>query len=92
MSVAVSLIISPVAPAHGQVITATYVVTGNTGTPAGTVTVTGKAVVGSVSYPVTGTLTLAGTPALSQSFATPFCTGLTFLPTAHPAVFTAQVP
>jgi hypothetical protein len=93
MAVTVALTVSPSAPASGQTITLTYVVSGNAGTPAGTVTVTGSAKVGSATYPVSGTLTLAGAPAAAEAFAVPTCPGLTFkVSPASPNVFTAVTP
>lgn len=92
MAVSVSLVISPTTtPAHGSTVTATYVVSGNTG--AGTpVSITGTAVVGSASFPVTASFTLPGAPAAPVTYAVPTCPGLTFTPTANPAAFTAVVP
>lgn len=92
MAVTVSLVISPTtAPAHGATLTATYVVSGNTG--AGTpVALTGTAVVGSSSFPVTASFTLPGAAVAPVTYAVPTCPGLAFKATSSPAAFTAVVP
>jgi hypothetical protein len=92
MAVTVTLTISPIAPAHGATVTATYTVTGNTGTGSTTGTLTGTATIGGVAIPVTGTVTLPATGPLPQTFAVPTCPGLTFKVGSAPNVFTAVVP
>jgi hypothetical protein len=92
MAVTVELVIDNVNPGHGDVVTATYVVTGNDGTPATDQAVDGQANVGGTDYEADSALTLPASAALPQTFDTPTCLGLTFVPTANPAVFTAVVP
>lgn len=92
MAVTVELVLDNDAPAHGDVVTATYVVTGNDSAPARDTEAAGNANIGGDNYPDTTPITLPGTPALPQVFDTPTCLGLTFVPTANPAVFTAVVP
>lgn len=92
MAVSASLVLDNPAPGHGEVVTATYVVTGNDATPAQDTEADGNADVGGIDYPVSAPLTLPGSPALPQTFDTPACLGLVFVPTADPAVFTAVVP
>jgi len=92
MAVEVTLTIDNPAPDHGDVVTATYVVTGNDGTPATERTIDGSASVGGVPYEADSSVTLPGSPALPQTYDTPVAPGLTFVPTANPAVFTAVVP
>jgi hypothetical protein len=93
MAVSVALTLDNPAPAHGDVVTATYVVSGNDGTPATDITVDGSATVGGVAHPeADATLTMPASAALPQSFDTPVAPGLTFVATADPAVFTAVVP
>lgn len=91
MAVSVSLSVSPGAPASGATVTAEYVVEGN-GSPAGTVTVTGSAEIGSVTYPVSASFTLGGAPAAPETFAVPTAPGLTFTATSQANVFTAVAP
>lgn len=91
MSVSVTLTVSPAAPVHGAVVTATYVVSGNSG--AGTpVSITGEATVGASSFPVSVSFTMPGAAAAAVTYAVPACPGLTFTATANPAAFTAVVP
>jgi hypothetical protein len=93
MAVEVTLTIDNPNPGHGDVVTATYVVTGNDGTPAHDEVVDGSATVGGVNYPdADSTVTLPASAALPQTFDTPTALGLTFVATADPAVFTAVVP
>lgn len=98
MAITVSLAVSPTAPTSGQTVTATYTVSGNTGTPAGPAqeaVVSGVARIGDEDINVSTTLTLPGTPEvppLSESFSVPTVAGLTFVATANPKVFTALVP
>ncbi len=92
MAISVSLSVSPAAPNHGDTVTATYTVTGNSGTAAVNASVSGSATVGSTTYPVSASVTIPAVAPLSQSFAVPACPGLTFAATANPAVFTAVVP
>lgn len=92
MAVTCDLVLDNTAPAHGDVVTATYIVTGNDAVPGQDTEADGNADVGGVDYPVSAPLTLPGSPALAQTFDTPTCLGLVFVPTADPAVFTAVVP
>lgn len=92
MAVVVDLVLDNPAPGHGDVVTATYIVTGNDGAPAQDTEADGNANIGGENYPDSAPITLPGTPALPQVFDTPTCLGLTFVPTANPAVFTAVVP
>lgn len=92
MAIAVTLAISPTAPAHGATVTATYTVTGNSsgaGTPvsvSASVTIAGKA------FPVTASFTMPGAVAAAETFAVPTAAGLTFKATSAANVFTAVVP
>lgn len=92
MAVVAELVLDNPAPDHGDVVTATYIVTGNDGTPAQEAEAVGSADVGGTDYPVTAPIILPGSPALPQTYDTPACLGLVFVPTANPAVFTAVVP
>lgn len=92
MAVQASLTVAPSSPAHGDTVTATYSVTGNDPIPPSTGTVHGVATVGGQALDVQTTITLPGTPAASESFAVPTMSGLTFVATANPRVFTALVP
>lgn len=92
MAVTAELVLDNPAPGHGDVVTATYIVTGNDSAPALDTEADGNADVGGIDYPVSAPLTLPGSPALPQTFDTPVCLGLVFVPTANPAVFTAVVP
>ncbi len=92
MAVAVTLAVSPPAPAHGQTVTATYTVTGNEGSPSQVGTVSGEADIGGQHYDVFATITQPGTPPLAEAFTVPVCPGLTFTATGDPHVFTAVVP
>lgn len=90
--VSVAMTVSPAVPAHGATVTATYVVTGNTSGPGTPVVVSGSVTVDGTAIPVTASFTLPGAPSAAVTYATPTCPGLTFQPTANPAVFTAVVP
>ena len=79
-------------PAHGDTVTLTYAVSGNTGSGAQQITVTGNVNVGGVNYPVTVPLTLPATAGLPVTYSTPTAPGLTFQTTGNPAVFTALIP
>jgi len=92
MAVTVELLIDNPNPGHGDVVTATYVVTGNDGAPAAEETVDGSANIGGTDYEADSLVTMPANPAQPQTFATPTALGLTFVPTADPAVFTAVVP
>jgi hypothetical protein len=93
-----TLSVSPSNPVRGGTVTATYTVSGNNGTPAvpgETVNVTGHAVIGGQSLDVNTSLTLPGTdavPPLTETFAVPTASGLSFTATSNPRVFTALVP
>ena len=95
----VTLTLDKTAPNHGDTVTATYVVTGNDGTPAGaaqTASIVGDVTVGPDTLHAVTTITLPGVPAvapLAETFAVPTVTGLTFTPVAgNPKKFTALVP
>lgn len=92
MAVVCELVLDNDSPGHGDVVTARYVVTGNDSVPERDTSADGNADVGGIDYPVSSPITLPATPALPQTFDTPACLGLTFVPTADPAVFTAVVP
>lgn len=92
MAITAALTVTPSAPAHGAIVTATYAVQGNTGTPGGSGTVSGTTHVGGQDIAVSTTVTLPGTPALPESYDVPTAPGLTFTVTADPHVFTAVVP
>jgi len=83
---------SPSAPAHGETVTVTYSVTGNDPIDPTSATITGRVVVGGTPYDVSTAVTLPGTPAASVTYDVPLCTGLSFISTSDPAVFTAVVP
>src|SRR6476660_6424105 len=98
MAITVALAVTPSTPAHGQIVTATYAVSGNTGTPAGpaqAASVDGDVTLGGVVQHVSTSVTLPGTPAvppLTEAYSVPVCAGLTFTATGDPHVFTAVVP
>lgn len=92
MAVSATLTVSPTAPNHGDTVTATYTVSGNTGSGGGTATVSGDVNVGGVDYQLSTTLTVPGTGPLPVTYSVPTCPGLTFVVTSNPAVFTAVVP
>lgn len=92
MAISVSLTVVPAAPAHGDTVTATYVVVGNDPIPGQTLPVHGSVNIGGVDYVADGTLTAPGSPALVEQYAIPTCAGLTFVATANPRVFTAVMP
>lgn len=92
MTISVALSVNPTSPTHGETVTCTYNVSGNSsggGTP---VSVTGEVTVGTSTFPVTASFTMPGAPAAAESFEVPTCPGLTFTATAQPNVFTAVVP
>ena len=95
MTISATLTVTPVAPNHGDTVTAVYTVQGNNPIPPQSASVSGVATVGTETFDVVTSVTLPGTPALPESFAVPTCTGLTFVvspsdPTG--ATFTAVVP
>ncbi len=92
MAVTVTLSVAPASPNHGDTVTATYAVSGNDPVPGPSATVSGDVTVGGTPFHVTTTITAPGTAALPVSYSVPTCPGLTFSPTANPAVFTAVVP
>jgi hypothetical protein len=92
MAVSVSMAVDNPTPAHGDLITVTYVVAGNDAVPAEEEEISGRGVVGGIQYVTTTLLTVPATPALPETFDVPVCAGLTFTATGDPAVFTATVP
>lgn len=95
MAISATLTVTPVAPNHGDTVTALYVVQGNDPVPSQSATVTGTATVGAQALNVSTSVTLPGSPALPESFAVPVCPGLAFsVSPADPsgATFTAIVP
>jgi hypothetical protein len=92
VAITATLTVIPAAPAHGATVTATYAVSGNTGTPGGSGTISGTVHAGGQDIAVSTTVTLPGTPALLESYDVPTAPGLTFTATADPHVFTAVVP
>jgi len=96
--ISATLTMSPAAPNHGDVVTATYAVSGNDGTPTGpsqVESILGKVTIGQDVLDVVTTLTLPGAPAVAPLpvvYVAPTAAGLTFVATADPAVFTALVP
>ena len=92
MAVSVTLQVDNPTPAHGDTVTATYVVVGNTEVAAHDSDVNGDATVGPDDFPVTATVTIPLTTALPETFSVPVCADLTFVATADPTVFTALVP
>jgi hypothetical protein len=97
MPIGAGFTISNATPAHGEKITGTYTVTGNTGTPAGSPNVvhgTATAAVGSDQYGLTFDLTIPGTPAvppLAETFFAPVSAGVSWAPTADPKVWEGTV-
>lgn len=84
MAIAVSISVDNAHPAHGDTVTATYLVTGLSpivGTLQGSVMVNGK--------PTPATLTMGDAVG---PYSAPTIAGLTFKATADPKVFTALVP
>jgi len=79
-------------PQHGQTITVTYTIDGNDPIDPQGATITGRVVVGGIPQDVSTTITLPGTPAASVTYDVPLCSGLSFVSTGNPAVFTAVVP
>lgn len=92
MAVTVSLAVSPAEPAHGDTVTATYLVSGNDPVDPKSATVSGLATIGDQTYNVFTLVTLPGTAALPESFEVPVCEGLVFAATEDPKVFAAVVP
>lgn len=92
MPVSCDMNASPSAPAHGETVTITYSVQGNDPIDPTSATITGRVVVGGTPYDVSTAVTLPGTPAASVTYDVPLCTGLSFVSTGNPAVFTAVVP
>ena len=92
MAISVAFAVTPPTPNHGDTVTATYTVSGNTGTGAHSATVSGDANVGGIDYQVSTIITLPGTGALPVTYTVPTCPGLTFAATSQPNVFTAVVP
>lgn len=98
MAIGVTLAVAPSAPASGAIVTATYNVTGNSGTPAGTpvvIPIAGSVEVAGTEYAAAGEVTVPGVaavPPLAVTYGVPTCLGLTFAGTANPAVFTGVVP
>lgn len=95
MAIAVTLTVTPAAPAHGATVTAVYTVTGNAPGPSSKTTVSGDVTVGGQDYQVAGTITMPGTAALPVSYAAPVCPGLSFAVSpadSTGATFTAVVP
>jgi hypothetical protein len=98
MAIAAALTVSNDHPAHGETITFTYAVTGNTGTPAilpAADSVTGIAHVGAQDLAVSTTVMIPGSPAvppLPETYTTPAGPPLVITATADPHVFTAVVP
>jgi hypothetical protein len=95
-TIAVTLAITPEAPAHGDTVTATYTVTGNDPVAESTEQISGQVVLATVAGPVTldavTTITMPGTAALPETFEVPTAAGLTFEATGEANVFTAVVP
>jgi hypothetical protein len=95
MSITASLTVTPVAPNHGDTVTAVYGVQGNDPVPPQAAAVTGIVTVGGAPVDVTTTLTMPGQPAEPVSYAAPVCAGLSFSQSpADPtgATWTAVVP
>jgi hypothetical protein len=93
MAITATLTVTPAAPDHGDVVTATYAVQGNDATAPKSAVVSGDATVGEQNLEVSTVLTLPGTFALPETFSLPTCPDLTFEADADdPHVFTALVP
>jgi len=92
MTVSCAMNAAPTSPNHGDTVTVTYTVDGNDPISPQTVSITGTVVVGGVSQDVSTSITLPGTPAASVSYEVPVCSGLSFVSTSDPSVFTAVVP
>lgn len=88
---ALTLTLTPVAPNHGDTVTATYAVVGNDGTPPQSAQVDGAAKVGDDDLQVSVVITLPGVDAKTEEFWKPTCDGLTFVATSDPKVWTAVV-
>lgn len=92
MPITVQLVVSNPTPAHGETVTASYMVAGNDGTPPEPGTLVGHAVIGGVDYAVEGTITKPAIAPLEESFSAPTMAGLAFQPTSDPTVWVALVP
>ena len=92
MAITATLTVDNPTPAHGDMITATYAVFGNDGTPAQAGSVTGSTDVGGQVIDVLTTLTFPAVDPLPVTYAKPVTPGLTWVATANPAVWTAVVP
>lgn len=97
MAISVGFTVSNANPAHGEVITGTYAVSGNTGTPAGPSSVvhgTATAAVGTDHYDATFDVTIPGAPAvppLAETYFAPVSTGISWVATADPKVWKGTV-
>jgi hypothetical protein len=94
MAISVSINADDTAPAHGQLVTFTYVVDGNDAIDPSSAVVSGAAVVGGVRYDVSTTMTAPGTPPASEQFEVPAADapGWTFNVTSEPNIFTCAIP
>ena len=92
MAITCDMNATPSAPNHGDTVTVQYTVDGNDPIDPTSATITGRVVVGGTPYDVTTSVTLPGTPSASVSYDVPTATGLSFVSTSDPAVFTSVVP
>ena len=92
MAISAQITVIPSAPGHGDIVTATYSVSGNDASLPSQATVAGQVVVGGQEFDVSTSIMLPGAPAEDVTYAVPTCPGLTFVATDSPAVFTAVVP
>jgi hypothetical protein len=92
MAVAVTLVVAPAVPNHGDSVVAQYVVAGNDAVPPVDETVDGQATVGAEDFAVSAPVTLPGVDKLPEVFAVPIAAGLVFEATVDPTKFVALVP
>lgn len=93
MAISVSFNADDSTPAHGQIVTFTYVVDGNDPIDPSSAVVRGAAVVGGTRFEVETTMTAPGTPPASEQFETPTSDAdWTFQGTSQPNVFTCTIP
>lgn len=97
MAVALTFTVTPTTVASGGIVTGTYAVSGNTGTPAvpdSTLTGTASGDVGAEHFTANFAITKSGVPAvapLTEVFSAPTSTGITWVSTADPKVWKGTV-
>jgi hypothetical protein len=93
MAISLALTVSPASPAAGQLVTATYTISGNSAPPGKAVATTSAEVaIGGTEYEEVTTISSLAAPAGAVTYAVPVCAGLTFAKTAQANAFTATVP